>query len=275
MPPLEQLHGSALLTFNEGERSPLSVRARALVFADPRSQALAAECRRLAPGNQPLLIQGELGTGKELLARHIHSLSGHGGLFVALNCASLSRSHGEAELFGYAAGHYQASASSRAGWFGSAHGGSLYLDEVADLPLALQAKLVQALQNGEVLRVGASQPSAAQVRLIAATGIDLARAVAVGKFDPQLHALLQAQPLALPPLREHPADIELLAEHLLRSLAERLALPVPQLTAAALQQLQGWRWPGNIRELENVLYQALMICDQQIEPCHLAIPAAG
>ncbi len=275
MPPLEQLYGRALLTFAEAERSPLSVRAKALVFADPRSQALAAECAQRAPGTQPLLICGELGTGRELLARHIHSLSARSGLFVALNCASLSPDNAEAELFGHVAGHYNASASSRAGWFGSAHGGSLYLDEVADLPRPLQTRLAQAIRCGEVVRVGASVPSPASVRLIAATGIDLQLAVAAGKFDPELHALLAARPLELPPLREHPADIPLLVEHFLHSHAERLGLPVPPLSAEASASLLAYRWPGNIRELEHIICRALLTCGAQIEPCHLALPASG
>ena len=120
-----------LLTFADAERSPLSIRAKALVFVDPRSRALYAAVERLAPAHPPVLIHGETGTGKELLARHIHRSSGRPGLFVALNCASLSPQHAEAELFGHAPGVYNGSASSRAGWFGSAHGGTLYLDEVA------------------------------------------------------------------------------------------------------------------------------------------------
>lgn len=151
--------GQPLLTFPDAEKSPLSIRAKALVFVDPRSRKLREDLEQLATRSVSVLIRGETGTGKELLARHIHRASDRGGLFVSVNCGAISPTYADAELFGYAAGGYSGSASSRAGWFGSANGGTLYLDEIGDLPLPIQIKLLAALENHEVTRVGAQQPS--------------------------------------------------------------------------------------------------------------------
>ena len=263
-----------ILTFADAERSPLSIRAKALVFVDPRSQRLHTEVEQLAPGYQPVLIRGESGTGKELLARHIHRASGRAGLFVAVSCASLSAQHAEAELFGHAPGVPNSSASSRAGWFGSAHGGTLYLDEIGDLPLKLQGKLLRALETREVLRVGAREANPVDVRLVAATSFDLGRAVAVGKFDQRLFDYLDQGQLTLPPLRERPADILPLAGYFLGVHAQRLGLPAAEFSAAAQQLLERYSWPGNTRELESVIHHALLVCAERIEPQHLSLPLA-
>lgn len=251
--------GQPLLTFPDAEKSPLSIRAKALVFIDPRSRQLRDQVELLATQPLPLLIEGETGTGKELLARHIHRTSERPGLFVALSCSGLSSKHAQAELFGYAAGAYQGSASSRAGWFGSANNGTLYLDEIGDLPLPLQAELLSALETGEVLRVGASQPSPADVRLLAATSIDLAQAVAAGKFNERLYGYLSDGRLDLPPLRERTGDILPMAEYFLGIYAQRLSLPLPAISDAAQQRLEAHSWPGNTRELENVIHFALLV----------------
>ena len=251
--------GQPLLTFPDAEKSPLSIRAKALVFIDPRSRQLRDQVELLATQPLPLLIEGETGTGKELLARHIHRASERPGLFVALSCSDLSSKHAQAELFGYAAGAYQGSASSRAGWFGSANNGTLYLDEIGDLPLPLQAELLSALETGEVLRVGASQPSPADVRLLAATSIDLAQAVAAGKFNERLYGYLSDGRLDLPPLRERTGDILPMAEYFLGIYAQRLSLPLPVISDAAQQRLEAHSWPGNTRELENVIHFALLV----------------
>ena len=251
--------GQPLLTFPDAEKSPLSIRAKALVFIDPRSRLLRDQVELLATQPLPLLIEGETGTGKELFARHIHRASERPGLFVALSCSGLSSKHAQAELFGYAAGAYQGSASSRAGWFGSANNGTLYLDEIGDLPLPLQAELLSALETGEVLRVGASQPSPADVRLLAATSIDLAQAVAAGKFNERLYGYLSDGRLDLPQLRERTGDILPMAEYFLGIYAQRLSLPLPAISDAAQQRLEAHNWPGNTRELENVIHFALLV----------------
>lgn len=263
-----------LLTFPDAEKSPLSIRAKALVFIDPRSRQLRDQVERLATQPLPLLIEGETGTGKELLARHIHRASERPGLFVALSCSGLSSKHAQAELFGYAASAYQGSASSRAGWFGSANHGTLYLDEIGDLPLPLQAELLSALETSEVLRVGASQPSPADVRLLAATSIDLAKAVAAGKFNERLYGYLSDGRLELPPLRQRTGDILPMAEYFLGIYAQRLSLPIPIISEAAQQRLEAYSWPGNTRELENVIHFALLVSSgEQILGQHLNLAA--
>ncbi|WNW12888.1 sigma 54-interacting transcriptional regulator [Pseudomonas sp. DTU_2021_1001937_2_SI_NGA_ILE_001] len=263
------------LTFPDAEKSPLSIRAKALVFIDPRSRQLRADMERLAAGPLPILIRGETGTGKELLARHIHRGSDRGGLFVSVNCGALSPTYAEAELFGHAPGAHGVSASSRAGWFGSANGGTLYLDEIGDLPLAVQAKLLAALENREVTRVGAQQASPVDVRLVAATSIDLSQAVAAGRFHERLFQYLSDGRLDLPALREQPGNILPLAEYFIGIYSQRLGLPLPLLSLAAQQLLLAHPWPGNTRELENVIHFALLLNGgDEILPEHLNLPAA-
>lgn len=258
-----------LLTFPDEERSPLSIRARALMFVDPRSRQLRDEVERLAGQPIPLLIRGEPGTGKELLARHIHRQSERNGLFVAVSCSAISAARAEAELFGYAAGAHGATVSSRAGWFGSANGGTLYLDEIGDLPLSLQEKLLTALETGEAWRVGASRPTPVDVRLVAATSIDLGKAVETGKFSERLYHYLYDGTLELLPLRERTGDILPLAEYFLGVYAQRLSLPLPLISTAAQQLLEGYAWPGNTRELENVIHFALLVSSgDELLPAH-------
>ncbi|MDH4557757.1 sigma-54-dependent Fis family transcriptional regulator [Pseudomonas sp. BN417] len=265
--------GQPLLTFADADRSPLSIRARALVFVDARSRRLREEVDQLAPSALPVLIQGETGTGKELLARQIHRASDRPGLFVAVSCSAISKNYAEAELFGHAAGGFNGSASSRAGWFGSANGGTLYLDEIGDLPLPLQAKLLAALESREVTRVGAQQPTPVDVRLVAATSIDLAKAVHAGKFNARLYQYLDEGRVELPPLRERPDDILPLAEYFLGIYAQRLDLPLPLISTAAQAALEAYPWPGNTRELENSIHFALLVSEgDEVLPQHLNLP---
>jgi transcriptional regulator with AAA-type ATPase domain len=266
----------ALLTFADTEKSPLSIRAKALVFVDPRSRQLREQANALAAAELPVLIAGETGTGKELLARHVHRESERGGLFVAVSCGAISPQWGEAELFGHAAGAYSGSASSRAGWFGSANGGTLYLDEIADLPRALQDKLLAALETREVQRVGSQQAVPVDTRLVAATSIDLAQAVAAGKFNERLYHYLDEGRLLLPSLRERPGDILPLAEYFLGIYAQRLGLDIPQIGPDAQAALESHPWHGNTRELENVIHFALLVSSgAEILPQHLNLPAGS
>ncbi|WP_159969890.1 sigma 54-interacting transcriptional regulator [Pseudomonas sp. 8Z] len=264
------------LTFADSDKSPLSIRAKALVFVDARSQRLRAQAEALAASSQPLLIVGATGTGKELLARYIHRQSERSGLFVAVSCAALSPQWGEAELFGHVGGAHVGAASSRAGWFGSANGGTLYLDEVADLPRALQGKLLAALETREVYRVGARQALPVDVRLVAASSIDLARAVAAGTFDERLYAYLCDGLLAFPALCERAGDILPLAEYFLGIHAQRLGLSIAGISAQAQALLKAHGWPGNTRELENVMHFALLLAgNEEIRPEHLQLPGQG
>ncbi|WP_100632967.1 sigma 54-interacting transcriptional regulator [Pseudomonas qingdaonensis] len=271
---LHDTYGQPLLTFPESDKSPLSIRAKALVFVDPRSRQLREELELLAPLALPVLIRGESGTGKELLARQIHRASDRGGLFVSVNCGAISPTYADAELFGYSAGAHSGTASSRAGWFGSANGGTLYLDEIADLPLPIQVKLLAALENREVTRVGAQQPNPVDVRLVAASSIDLAQAVAAGKFHDRLYHYLHEGRLELPALRERVGDILPLAEYFVGIYSPRLNLAVPPLLSEAAQRvLELHSWPGNTRELENVIHFALLVSsEEEILPEHLNLP---
>ncbi|WP_434679064.1 sigma-54-dependent Fis family transcriptional regulator [Pseudomonas sp. R1-18] len=270
---LHEAFGQPLLTFPDAEKSPLSIRAKALVFVDPRSRRLRAEMEQLAPRSLPVLIRGESGTGKELLARHIHRGSDRTGLFVSVNCGAISPTYADAELFGHAAGAHSGSVSSRAGWFGSANGGTLYLDEIGDLPLPIQIKLLAALETHEVTRVGAHQPSPVDVRLVAATSIDLAQAVAAGKFHDRLFHYLSEGRLDLPALREQPGNILPLAEYFVGIYSQRLSLPVQLISEAAQSALEAHDWPGNTRELENVIHFALLVSSgDEILPEHLNLP---
>lgn len=272
---LKEPFGQPLLTFPDAEKSPLSIRAKALVFIDPRARRLREEMEQLAPRELPVLIRGESGTGKELLARHIHRGSDRPGLFVSVNCGAISPTYADAELFGYAAGAHSGSVSSRAGWFGSANGGTLYLDEIGDLPLPIQIKLLAALENHEVIRVGAQQPSPVDVRLVAATSIDLAQAVAAGKFHERLFHYLSEGHLELPALREQPGNILPLAEYFLGIYSQRLNLAVPLISDAAQAALEAHTWPGNTRELENVIHFALLVSSgEEILPEHLNLPVS-
>jgi transcriptional regulator with AAA-type ATPase domain len=266
-------NSAPLLTFPDAEKSPLSIRAKALLFFDPRSRQLREEMERLAVLELPVLIRGESGTGKELLARHIHRGSDRNGLFVSVNCGAISPTYADAELFGHAAGAHSGSVSSRAGWFGSATGGTLYLDEIADLPLSIQIKLLAALENHEVTRVGAQQPSPVDVRLVAATSIDLRLAVAAGKFHERLFLYLSEGRLDMPALREQPGNILPLAEYFLGIYSQRFDFPMPLISDAAQQVLEQHTWPGNTRELENVIHFALLVSSgDEVLPEHLQIP---
>lgn len=270
---LHETFGQPLLTFPDSDKSPLSIRAKALVFIDPRSRQLREEMELLAPRSLPVLIRGESGTGKELLARHIHRGSDRSGLFVSVNCGAISPTYADAELFGYAAGAHSGSVSSRAGWFGSANGGTLYLDEIGDLSLPIQVKLLAALENHEVTRVGAHQPSPVDVRLVAATSIDLAQAVAAGKFNERLYHYLREGKLDLPALREQPGNILPLAEYFVGIYSQRLNLPVQLVSEAAQKTLEAYSWPGNTRELENVIHFALLVSQgDEIQPEDIHLP---
>ncbi|WQG59312.1 sigma 54-interacting transcriptional regulator [Pseudomonas sp. RTB3] len=273
---LHETFGQPLLTFPDAEKSPLSIRAKALVFVDPRSRQLREDLESLAPRALPVLIRGETGSGKELLARHIHRGSDRSGLFVSVNCGAISPTYADAELFGYAAGSHSGAVSSRAGWFELANGGTLFLDEIGDMPLPMQVKLLAALENHEVTRVGAQQPSPVDVRLVAATSIDLAQAVAAGKFNERLFHYLSEGKLELPALRERVGDILSLAEYFLGIYSQRLELPVPLISEAAQRVLEQHSWPGNTRELENVIHFALLVSSgDEILPEHLNLPVAG
>ena len=250
---------SHLLTFPDAGLHALSIRAKALVFEDPQSQALLARLDQVAPTDATVLIIGETGTGKELLARRVHQGSGRRGPFVAVNCGSFSESLIDAELFGHETGAFTGASQARAGWFEAANGGTLFLDEIGDLSLALQVKLLRVLQERQVVRIGSRKPIDLNVRLVAATNVELRDAVNAGHFRADLYYRLSVATLELRPLYERPGDILPLARHFLSSYAQRLGLAHAALTSQAEQALLAHSWPGNIRELENVIHYALIV----------------
>jgi len=248
-----------LLTFPDPQAHPLSVRARALVFEDPKSESLLRTVERVAPTEAALLIIGQTGTGKELIARHLHDHSGRRGPFVAVNCGAFNETLIESELFGYEAGAFTGAAKARAGWFEAAQGGTLFLDEIGDLPLSQQVKLLRVLQERQVVRVGSRTPLSIDVRLVAATNVDLTEAVEAGHFRRDLWYRLNVATVELPPLHERPADILPLAQHFIRLYSAKLGLPHASLADEAREALLAYPWPGNIRELENVIHYALIV----------------
>ena len=254
----------AVLTLSEEQNLRPDIRAKALLFADPASLQLLQQARRIAPSHAPVLIQGETGTGKELLARHIHTESGRKGPFVAVNGAAITESLAEAEFFGFEAGAFTGATGRREGWFETAQGGTLFLDEIGDLPLSLQVKLLRVLQEGEIVRVGGRRAIPIDVRVVTATHVDLAGAIAAGRFRQDLFYRLNILGLRIPPLRERPGDILPLARHFLERHALSHGLDVPLLTPATEIRLVGHRWPGNIRELENTLLRAALHADSGV-----------
>ena len=262
-----------LIAFDDAQRLSLLIRATAFVFSDPRSRELHHLIERVAPSDATVLITGETGTGKELVARHVHALSKRAGKnFVAINCGAFSETLIESELFGYEKGAYTGAIHGKAGWFETASGGTLFLDEIGDLPLAMQVKLLRVLQEREVVRLGARRPIPIDVRLIAATNVDLAEAVEAGRFREDLFYLLQVIALPLHPLRDRPGDILPLTHHFLQTYTKRLHLQKIELHRDAELALLNYPWPGNIRELENIIHRALLVASGavlQVRDLHL------
>jgi len=250
-----------LITLPDPNSHSLSIRATALVFADPASRHLFDYIQRIAPSEATVLIIGETGTGKELAARQVHALSNRkNGPFVAVNCGAFSESLVESELFGHERGAFTGALNARSGWFEAANGGTLFLDEIGDLPLSAQVKILRVLQEREVVRLGARQSIPINVRLIAATNIDLSAAVQAGRFREDLYYRLNVAALNLLPLRERPGDILPLVRHFLERYGKRLGLSHITLGSDAERALLDYAWPGNIRELENIIHHALLVC---------------
>jgi two-component system response regulator FlrC len=229
-------------------------------------ERLLTLARRVARTDASVMIQGETGTGKELLARFIHDSSTRAsGPFVAVNCCALPDTLVESELFGHERGAFTGAISRRAGRFEVASGGTLVLDEVSEIPLPVQAKLLRVLQEREIHRVGSSQPVSVDVRVIAISNRDLKREVQAGRFRQDLFYRLNVVALNVPPLRERPGDVPLLSRHFLQKYAVAYGSQAEAFSPDAMSRLLGYPWPGNIRELENVIQGAVILClDREI-----------
>ena len=220
---------------------------------------------RVAGSDVAVLITGESGTGKELVARAIHAASSRAAEpFVAVNAAAIPRELLESELFGHERGAFTGATESRPGRFREASGGTLFLDEIGDMPPELQAKLLRVLQSGEVTSVGGKRAEILDVRILAATHRDLDASVREGRFREDLLYRLRVIPIEIPPLRERPEDIPVLAEHFTRRYAAELGTQARFLSAAALEHLMAHDWPGNVRELENSIKRALVLASHEV-----------
>lgn len=227
----------------------------------------------VAASDVPVLISGETGTGKEQAARTIHRLSNRAEKpFVPVNCSALVQSLAESEIFGHEKGAFSGAAALRKGRFELADGGTLFLDEVGDLPFDLQPKLLRVLQDGKFERVGGEKPVSVDVRIIAATNVDLAEAVSMGRFREDLLYRLDVFPLRLPPLRERDDDTALLAEHFISDIRKRKGFENTSLSMAAIEKLMSMPWHGNVRELKNVVERAAILSQGGEIPAEHLVP---
>lgn len=236
--------------------------SHAMVVRDPAMQATVRRAEQVAGSEASVLITGESGTGKEVLARHIHRRSRRaGGPFIALNCAAIPDNLLESELFGHEKGAFSGAVARRVGKFEAADGGTLLLDEVSEMDVRLQAKLLRALQEREIDRLGGSAPVRVNVRILATSNRDLPAEVQRGAFREDLYFRLNVVSLRIPSLRERPGDIAALADHFARHYAEVNGVPFRPLSREALLRLTSHTWRGNVRELENIIHRAVLFAD--------------
>lgn len=218
--------------------------------------------KRVAPMPSTVLIQGESGTGKELAAHAIHKFSGRSGSFVPINCGAMQADLLESELFGHAKGAFTGAIKAREGLFSYANGGTLFLDEIGEMPLAMQTRLLRVMEDRKVRPVGGNRETPVDVRILAATNRDLKAEVDKGHFREDLFYRLNVLSIRMPALRERIPDLPVLIEHFATSIAADLGVPLPQISAAEIQRLAQYDWPGNIRELKNVIERCLLLSHQ-------------
>ncbi|MCY2961682.1 MAG: sigma-54 dependent transcriptional regulator [Planctomycetota bacterium] len=250
---------------NDGLRRQLAAQQgpEGVVGASPAMQAVFQRLRTVAPTDATVLVQGESGTGKERIARAIHQLSPRSqGPFVAISCAALPETLLESELFGHERGAFTDARKERRGRFEMANGGTFFLDDIDDMPLALQVKLLRVLQEREIERLGAEAPVEVDIRVVAATKVPLRARVAEGKFREDLFYRLDVVRLVLPPLRERAGDVPLLARHFLDRQKKGRELTIPRSAMAALEK---YPWPGNVREIENAVLRAVSLAGERNE----------
>ncbi|MGN6788467.1 MAG: sigma-54-dependent transcriptional regulator [Rhodanobacteraceae bacterium] len=253
------------------------VPASRLVGESQTLKEVRARIAKVARSQAPVYISGESGTGKELVARSIHELGPRAaGPFVPVNCGAIPSELMESEFFGHKKGSFTGAHADKEGLFQTANGGTLFLDEVAELPLHMQVKLLRVIQEKAVRPIGGRGEVPVDVRILSATHKDLARLTQTSQFRQDLYYRINVIELRVPPLRERGGDIPLLARHILKRLSEQAGVPVPALQPAALEALTDYDFPGNVRELENVLERAIALCENGvIEPADLMLESAG
>ncbi|MGA3131192.1 MAG: sigma-54 dependent transcriptional regulator [Terracidiphilus sp.] len=267
------------LTRLETENRDLRVRVgkHTLVYSGETMRRVMAQIERVAASETRICIYGETGTGKELAARTVHEKSHRAaGPFVTLNCAAVPSELIESELFGHEKGSFTGAGQRHTGKFEQAHRGTLFLDEIGDMPLAMQAKLLRVLEEGEVERIGAGKPTTVDVRVVVATHRNLEQLVESGGFRRDLYHRVVVFPLELPPLRQRCEDLPELVDHFVRQVSGQNGWKPVAFTADALEALQGYVWPGNIRELRNVVERLLLLAGGEVgaDDVRLALPAS-
>jgi two-component system response regulator PilR (NtrC family) len=266
LPRLRELVNSALKLSEPKARETADSDEPGLLLGDsPQIRKLRTQTKKLARSQAPVFISGESGSGKELVARMIH-LQGprSDGPFVAVNCGAIPSELMESEFFGHKKGSFTGAVENKQGLFRSADGGTLFLDEVADLPLAMQVKLLRAIQEKAVRPVGDTKEVPVDIRVLSATHKNLPELVQEGDFRQDLFYRINVIELAVPPLRERADDIPLLAKHILQRIAREYECDPARLTPAAIERLKGYEFPGNVRELENILERAFTLCDEDL-----------
>lgn len=261
LPPDAELIAAVLEAVSEESSS--------LIYRDPAMKIVLRLAKQIAPSDASVLITGESGTGKEVLARYLHGKSKRAQKqFISLNCAAIPENLLESELFGHEKGSFTGAISRRIGKFEEAHGGTLLLDEISEMHPRLQAKLLRAVQEREIDRVGGSQPIKIDIRLLATSNRDLEEEVRNGNFREDLYFRLNVVAIDLPPLRERRQDIEVLAEHFVAKYAEANGVPVPGLSEEVRAAMMQHDWRGNVRELENAMHRAVLLAEDGVISPH-------
>jgi DNA-binding NtrC family response regulator len=266
LPPDAELIAAVLSAVADDERP--------LVVQDPSMKAVIALADQVAASEASILITGESGVGKEVIARYVHQKSRRSNrAFISVNCAAIPENLLESELFGHEKGAFTGALARRIGKFEEANGGTLLLDEISEMDGRLQAKLLRAIQEREIDRVGGSKPVKVDIRILATSNRDLAQAVKDGTFREDLLYRLNVVNLRLPPLRERPGDVVALAEHFVKKYAAANGMPERPLSAESKRRLASHRWPGNVRELENAMHRAVLLASgPEIEDSAIRLP---
>lgn len=280
--PPEEFHEAFRLAVDYAERlappaAPLPWR-KFLVGSSPAMQSILDTIRLVAERRSTVLITGETGTGKEMVARALHAAGNRAHLpMVAVNCTALPENLLEAELFGHVKGAFTGAIQHRVGRFEQAHNSTLFLDEIADMPLDLQAKLLRVLQEREFQRLGSSETIKVDVRVVAASNVDLLERVQQGKFREDLYYRLNVVPIHLPPLRERPGDIPALVHHFLTKVCAQEGIPIKRVTDETIVRLSRYPWPGNVRQLENAVEKAVVLSGNRdtLFPADFSLPPAA